>query len=71
MQTFEIGQKITNDRGAWVKLRISQHPSNFYHVYWFEYFATDFDPSITSAQSTSDMSRAKVERQMRNWLKNR
>lgn len=71
MQTIEIGQKITNDRGAWVRLNISQHPSNFYHVYSFTYFAADFDPSITSAESTSNMSRAKIERQMRNWLKNR
>jgi hypothetical protein len=69
--SYEIGVKVTNERGAWVILRTHQHPSNFYHVFSFEYFATDFDPSITSAESTSNMSRAKIERQMRNWLKNR
>lgn len=71
MQKFEIGQRVTNDRGAWVTLKIAQHPSNFYHVYYFEHYATDFHSDITSTDSTSNMSRAKVERQMLNWLKNR
>ncbi len=69
---FEIGQKVTNEAGpAWVKLTIHQHPSNFYHVYGFTYWAADFDASITEAESVTNMSRAKIERQMRNWLRNR
>ena len=69
--SFEIGQKVTNDRGAWVKLRTYQHPSNFYHVYGFEHWAADFAEDIKSAESTTHMSREKIERQMRNWLNNR
>jgi hypothetical protein len=70
-QGFEIGQRVTNERGAWVELRTAQHPSNFYHVYYFAHYAPDFAPGIKSAESASHMSRAKVERQMRNWLRNR
>jgi hypothetical protein len=71
-QAFEIGQRVTNETGtAWVELKIYQHPSNFYHVYGFTYWAADFDASITEAESTTNMSRPKIERRMRNWLKNR
>lgn len=68
---FEIGQKVTNERGAWVRLRMYQHPSNFYFVYGYEYWAADFAVDLDYAESTTNLDRAKVERQMRNWLKNR
>lgn len=71
MTKFEIGQKVINDNGAWVVLRMQQHPSNFYHVYSFEHYAPDFAAGITSTESASNMDRAKVERQMRNWLRER
>lgn len=68
---FEIGQRVTNDNGAWVTLRTYQHPSNFYHVYGYDHWAPDFAPGITTAESTTHISREKVERQMRGWLRNR
>ena len=71
MTKFEIGQKVSNDNGAWGVLRIHQHPSNFYHVYSFEHWAPDFPAHITSTESASNKDRAKVERQMRNWLRER
>lgn len=72
MRSFEIGQRVTNDRGtAWVELTVHQHASNFYHVYGFTYWAADFDPSIIEGESTTHMNRAKIERQMRNWLAKR
>lgn len=71
-RTFEIGQRVTNKAGtAWVELRVYQHTSNFYDVYGFKHWAADFDASITEAESTTNMSRPKIERQMRNWLRNR
>lgn len=68
---FQVGERVTNDRGAWVELVEAQHPSNFYFVYSFKHYATDFAPGIESTESASHMSRAKIERGMRNWLKNR
>jgi hypothetical protein len=72
MSGFEIGQRVTNKAGtAWVELVTYQHPSNFYHVFGFKHWAADFDPSITETESATNMSRAKIERSMRNWLRSR
>ncbi len=68
---FEIGQRVANERGAWVKLRAYQHPSNFYHVWGFEHWSPTFAEGITSTESSTHMSRERIERQMRNWLANR
>jgi len=68
---FDLNVTVTNERGAWVRLRQYQHPSNFYFVYGFDHWSPTFDASITMAESATNMSRAKVEHQMRNWLRNR
>jgi hypothetical protein len=70
-QAFEIGQRVANENGAWVELVMYPHPSNFYFVYGFKHWAPDFAPEIGHAESATHLSRTKIERQMRNWLKNR
>lgn len=69
--SFEVGQRVTNGNGAWVELTTHQHSSNFYFVYGFKHWARDFAPEIGQAESATHMSREKIERQMRGWLKNR
>jgi hypothetical protein len=68
---FQLNVKVTNERGAWVRLRTYPHPGGFYHVYGFDHWSPTFSPEIEMAESVTNMSRAKIERQMRNWLRNR
>lgn len=67
-QKFEIGQRVTAEDGSWVELQVFQHGSNFYHVYGFKFWSPGFSSELPYAESATHMSRAKIERQMRNHL---
>lgn len=71
MAKFEINEKITNKRGAWVRLRVYPHTSNLYPVYGFDNWSPTYDPEITMDESVTSKSRNFIERQMTSFLRNR
>lgn len=66
---IRITERQTNERGAWVEIWASQHPSNFYHVYYVKHWSPTFHADIESAESAPNHDQRRAERFARNWLK--
>jgi hypothetical protein len=72
--SFQIGQRVTNERGAWVELHTG-HGKSYSGcqatLYYATAYAPDFTDGLTETTLTPNLDRAKVERGMRQWLKGR
>lgn len=68
---YEIGQKVTNAGGAWVRLEFDPNGGTHYQGVWY---AVIFSPCFKvnrTAEIDSHRDRAKIERRMTAWLANR
>jgi len=77
-QTFEIGQRVTNERDAWVELHAgwgASHEGCQAPIYYATAYAADFGEwegkPLEFVTLTPSPDRRKVERGMRQWLKSR